>query len=351
MPVFKVGTGQTKLYIYDDATGRVVASASTSPSASDLAVIEADPVLKAAWHVITEHRESAGEPVSDATLHRYGVLPRQADQLARAFTYHPPQGDQARRYEALRAAAYQLALLYARHCPDSRELSIALTKLEEAAMWANAAIARNETIRNGFLVTTGQSQVDKAAPADPTKTGFTAVEQIGPYRAAADPGAATPPPAAKVASMWDSMSAGTAEAMLRAMPVKTVTQDAAQPGQCKAAVAGVKLGQFFDTAAASTAPMDAEDPYASLRALAESYRAEAQESFAQLIELQIRDALQDYVGDPITPELFRKMAQTIVDRWNHTARILPASVVASLDPDNPAKVIVTISEIVGKGSQ
>ena len=29
-------------------------------------------------------------------------------------------------------------------CPDSRELSVALTKLEEAVMWANAAIARNE---------------------------------------------------------------------------------------------------------------------------------------------------------------------------------------------------------------
>lgn len=30
------------------------------------------------------------------------------------------------------------------HCPDSREKSVALTKIEEAAMWANAAIARNE---------------------------------------------------------------------------------------------------------------------------------------------------------------------------------------------------------------
>ena len=29
-------------------------------------------------------------------------------------------------------------------CPDSRELSLALTNLEQAVFWANASIARNE---------------------------------------------------------------------------------------------------------------------------------------------------------------------------------------------------------------
>ena len=29
-------------------------------------------------------------------------------------------------------------------CPESREKSLAFTKLEECIMWANAAIARNE---------------------------------------------------------------------------------------------------------------------------------------------------------------------------------------------------------------
>ena len=29
-------------------------------------------------------------------------------------------------------------------CPDSREKSLAMTKLEECVMWANASIARNE---------------------------------------------------------------------------------------------------------------------------------------------------------------------------------------------------------------
>lgn len=30
-------------------------------------------------------------------------------------------------------------------CPESREKSLAFTKLEECIMWANAAIFRNET--------------------------------------------------------------------------------------------------------------------------------------------------------------------------------------------------------------
>jgi len=58
------------------------------------------------------------------------------------FTYHPPQGDQAQRYEQLRATTKQLARLVIELCPDGRERSTALTKLEEAVMWANAGIAR-----------------------------------------------------------------------------------------------------------------------------------------------------------------------------------------------------------------
>lgn len=64
--------------------------------------------------------------------------------LNRAFTYHPPFGDQPERYVAIRDEAKMLAVNILRMCPDSRERSLALTKLEEAVMWANAAIARNE---------------------------------------------------------------------------------------------------------------------------------------------------------------------------------------------------------------
>ncbi len=66
------------------------------------------------------------------------------DEIKTRFTYHAPKGDQATRYGLLRAEAENLAVMVLKHCPDSRERSLALTKLEEAVMWANAAIARRE---------------------------------------------------------------------------------------------------------------------------------------------------------------------------------------------------------------
>lgn len=62
----------------------------------------------------------------------------------KAYTYHAPKADQPKRYEQIRAKARELAELIGDACPDSREKSIANTKLEETVMWANAAIARNE---------------------------------------------------------------------------------------------------------------------------------------------------------------------------------------------------------------
>jgi hypothetical protein len=64
--------------------------------------------------------------------------------LENRFTYHPPKNNQAARYETLRSQAKELAYAIDGACPDSREKSLALTHLEEAVMWANASIARNE---------------------------------------------------------------------------------------------------------------------------------------------------------------------------------------------------------------
>jgi hypothetical protein len=75
----------------------------------------------------------------------YSETAAQSAQRILAFTYHPPGGNQGERYTRLRALANQLAQELNVLCPPSRELSLAQTKLEEAVMWANAAIARNET--------------------------------------------------------------------------------------------------------------------------------------------------------------------------------------------------------------
>lgn len=65
-------------------------------------------------------------------------------ELEIRFTYHSPKEGQPEKYTKIRQFAFELAKLLEEECPDSREKSLALTKLEEAVMWANAAIARRE---------------------------------------------------------------------------------------------------------------------------------------------------------------------------------------------------------------
>ena len=62
--------------------------------------------------------------------------------LHNRFTYHPPIDDLPEIYEDIRSRAKSYALYLNQVCPDSRELSLAITKLEEAVFWANASIAR-----------------------------------------------------------------------------------------------------------------------------------------------------------------------------------------------------------------
>lgn len=64
-------------------------------------------------------------------------------RLDNTFTYHAPSGDQTERYVVIRAAARCLAIIILEESKPSREQSLALTKIEEAVMHANAGIARN----------------------------------------------------------------------------------------------------------------------------------------------------------------------------------------------------------------
>jgi hypothetical protein len=74
----------------------------------------------------------------------YDVPAEVYDDLERRFTYHPPTEDQPERYMELRGFAHAMARRIVELSPPSREQSLALTKLEESVMWANAGIARNE---------------------------------------------------------------------------------------------------------------------------------------------------------------------------------------------------------------
>lgn len=64
-------------------------------------------------------------------------------QLENNFKYHSPKEGQPEKYTAIRDKAKELAYLIDELAPKSREQSLAITKLEEAVMWANAGIARN----------------------------------------------------------------------------------------------------------------------------------------------------------------------------------------------------------------
>ena len=65
-------------------------------------------------------------------------------KLETTYVYHEPINDQIARYKIIRSNGKSLASHIINLCPESRERSLALTKVEEAVMWANSAIARNE---------------------------------------------------------------------------------------------------------------------------------------------------------------------------------------------------------------
>lgn len=59
------------------------------------------------------------------------------------FKYHSPKEGQPAIYQAIRDKAKELAVLINSLTPDGREKALAITKLEESVMWANAGIARS----------------------------------------------------------------------------------------------------------------------------------------------------------------------------------------------------------------
>jgi hypothetical protein len=77
-------------------------------------------------------------------MNNYEIEQKMGNQIDKIFTYHSPKDDQPERYVTLRDTAKSLAYIIVKNTPPSREQSLAITHLEEAIFYANAAIARNE---------------------------------------------------------------------------------------------------------------------------------------------------------------------------------------------------------------
>ncbi|MDM2104332.1 Uncharacterised protein [Mycobacteroides abscessus subsp. massiliense] len=70
--------------------------------------------------------------------------PNSSADIEHRFAFHAATTEEKRaEHGSVRAACKELAHKFDRDLPPGREKSLALTKLEEAMFWANAAIARN----------------------------------------------------------------------------------------------------------------------------------------------------------------------------------------------------------------
>lgn len=65
-------------------------------------------------------------------------------QIEHNMTNHPPDEATVRQMEDLRENFKETAKTVEDECPNSREKSIAHTKLEEALMWTMASLARHQ---------------------------------------------------------------------------------------------------------------------------------------------------------------------------------------------------------------
>lgn len=66
-----------------------------------------------------------------------------AADIERRFSFHAGNEKTIPQHEEVRGACKDLAHLLSFLLPEGREKSLAITKLEEAMFWSNAAIARD----------------------------------------------------------------------------------------------------------------------------------------------------------------------------------------------------------------
>ena len=69
---------------------------------------------------------------------------KEQEELLRTWRHLHAHGDQTARYIRLNQATRSMARLFITLCPDSKDLTTALERLEEARHWSTRAISKNE---------------------------------------------------------------------------------------------------------------------------------------------------------------------------------------------------------------
>lgn len=64
-------------------------------------------------------------------------------EIDNRFTFHPADEDRAVKHLMIREHGKSLVEYLNENVPDGREKSLAITRIEEAVMWANAGLARS----------------------------------------------------------------------------------------------------------------------------------------------------------------------------------------------------------------
>lgn len=101
------------------------------------------------------------------------MQPLSPEDIRYRFDFHPAVTETRRKYhENIRDLCRRTALTLASNLPAGRELSLAITKLEEVMFWANAALARSEDPDAGHaVIVTAQQKGQRAYEAYGAATG------------------------------------------------------------------------------------------------------------------------------------------------------------------------------------
>jgi len=79
-------------------------------------------------------------------------------ELTARFGFVPPTDVQKAKYGILRLKAHEMAVMLDQTCVDSREKSLAMTKLQESMMWAQRCVAARESQPPAPIKLAGEAQ-------------------------------------------------------------------------------------------------------------------------------------------------------------------------------------------------